>query len=226
MTEQRPDAVPRPDAVSSASEVKPRYYYPNRMGRILLLAVEDVVGRSGLHALSNLAGLEHEVTLLPPSTTDKSFSFETISRLLQAIQDMYGPRGARGIALRVGRICLKQGLRDYGPTMGIAELTFQLLPLSIKLEKGIRVFADLFNNFTDQIVRIEETAETFYWHIERCPVCWGRQSDQPCCHLAVGVLQEALLWVSGGKTFEVEEQTCIACGDETCTIAITKKPLD
>ena len=36
----------------------------------------------------------------------------------------------------------------------------------------------------------------------------------PVCHLAVGLLQEALYWVSGGKVFNVEEKTCIAAGDK------------
>ena len=110
--------------------------------------------------------------------------------------------------------------------LGVAELTFRLLPLSIKLEKGAKAFAELFNHYSDQRVRLQETPDTLYWHIERCPVCWGVQSAGPCCHLAVGLLQESLMWLSGGKTFQVEETSCMACGDEVCTIAITKKPLD
>ena len=46
----------------------------------------------------------------------------------------------------------------------------------------------------------------------------------PVCHLAVGLLQEALYWVSGGKVFNVEEKTCIAAGDATCTIEIDANP--
>jgi len=45
------------------------------------------------------------------------------------------------------------------------------------------------------------------------------------CHLAVGLLQEALYWVSGGKFFNIEETQCIACGDATCTIMIDQNPM-
>jgi hypothetical protein len=38
-------------------------------------------------------------------------------------------------------------------------------------------------------------------------------------------LQEALFWLSGGKVFNVEEKTCIAAGDETCTIVIDQTPM-
>ncbi len=62
--------------------------------------------------------------------------------------------------------------------------------------------------------------------IERCPACWGRQTSYPCCHLSTGLLHEALRWVSGGKNFDVEEITCIAMGDTTCTFEVIKQPLD
>ncbi|MGQ0600109.1 MAG: V4R domain-containing protein [Anaerolineales bacterium] len=57
-------------------------------------------------------------------------------------------------------------------------------------------------------------------------MCWGRKTDSPCCHLAVGILQESLYWVSGGKHFDVIETTCTAMGDETCTFVIDKKAMD
>jgi hypothetical protein len=43
------------------STERPRsgYYYPNKMGRIFLTALEDVMGRNGLNALLRQAGLEH-----------------------------------------------------------------------------------------------------------------------------------------------------------------------
>jgi len=44
--------------------------------------------------------------------------------------------------------------------------------------------------------------------------------------LAVGILEEGLYWIGGGKSFYVEEVSCIAAGDRTCTIMIGKRPLD
>ena len=85
---------------------------------------------------------------------------------------------------------------------------------------------DTFNNYSDQRVRLEENEDQFTWFIDRCPICWGRKSDSAVCQLAVGLLQEALFWVSGGKYFIVEETHCIAKGDKCCTIAINKQPLE
>jgi predicted hydrocarbon binding protein len=74
-------------------------------------------------------------------------------------------------------------------------------------------------------VRIEEEDNKIFWNIDRCPLCWGRKTEDVACHLAVGLLQESLYWVSGGKVFHVEETACIARGDSSCTMVIDRTPL-
>ena len=202
------------------------YYYPNKMIRIILMAMEEVMGRNGVNAVLNLAQLKHLVNNYPPNNFDRHVTFAELGRLMASLDQMYGPRGGRGLALRAGRACFKYGLKEFGPVLGIADLAFRLLPLHMKLKVGADVFAETFNKFSDQVVQLGETQEHFLWEITRCPVCWNRKTDTPCCSLAVGILQEALYWVSGGKNFEVYETTCVACGDEKCTIVIEKKPLD
>lgn len=202
------------------------YYYPNKMGRIVLQALEEVMGRNGVNAVLNLAKLRHLVNKFPANNLEKGFSFEEFGAITQALDDMYGPRGGRGLALRSGRAAFKYGLREFGAVLGIADLAFRLLPLGMKLKVGFNTFAETFNKFTDQVVRLEEDEERFYWIIDRCPVCWGRSTDAPCCHTAAGILQEGLHWVSGGKNFHVEEVECVAAGGQTCTIVIDKRPIE
>jgi len=204
----------------------PTYYYPNKMGRIVLQALEEVVGRNGLIAVLNLANLLHFIGHYPENNLERGFSFDDLSRMMTALEQLYGPRGGRGLALRTGRVCFKYGIREFGPMVSVAELSYRLLPLDLKLRQGAEIFRDIFNQYSDQQVVVEETPQAFYWRIERCPVCWKRRASQPVCQLAVGVLQEALYWVSNGKYFTVEETTCIAKGDPSCTLVIYKQPLD
>ena len=204
---------------------KQPYYYPNRMGRVILLAMEEILGHSGVNAVLNLVKLPEYINHYPPYNQDLYFPFKHISQLQAGLEGAYGPRAGRGLAVRVGRACLKYGLREFGPELGLTDLAFRLLPLQTKIKTGSEAFAVLFNNFTDQRVRLDRDEKFIYWQIERCPLCWERQADAPCCHLAVGLLQEALFWVSGGKYFEVEEKKCIACGDSTCTIVIDRTPM-
>ncbi|HIE39373.1 MAG TPA: 4-vinyl reductase [Anaerolineales bacterium] len=209
---------------SAAKQIE--YYFPNKMGRILLLAMEEVMGRNGVNAVLNLANLRHLLGKYPPNNFDREFSFGELSRLLGALDEMYGVRGGRGLALRVGRSCFRFGIKDFGPMLGIADLAFRVMPLTMKLKIGFEVFAEVFNKFSDHHVRLGENEDSFLWTIEQCGVCWGRTAAAPCCHLAVGILQEALYWVSGGRNFDAEEVSCIAAGDRTCTIQIDKQPVD
>ena len=202
------------------------FFYPNNMGLIILQAMEEVIGHMGVNAVLNLANLNHRINHYPPNNLDKEFSFLELSKIHEALEGLYGPRGGRGLALRTGRACFKYGLREYGPLVGATDIAFRLLPSDPKLRIGADIFAEAFNKYSDQRVRVEEQADRYLWHIDRCPICWKRQTDGPVCHLAVGILQESLYWASGGKVYNVEETACIAKGDPACTIEIDKKPLD
>lgn len=202
-----------------------QFYYPNRMGRILLESMEEVIGRTGLHAMLNLAGQSHLIDNQPAPDSQPAFSFKVISGLLTQLEHTYGPRSGRGLAIRIGRTTFKYGMREFGTQMGLTETAFRLLPSGAKIRAGGQALADLFNKETDQRVSLQEQDGKLLWVIERCPLCWGRHADEAVCHLAVGLLQESLYWLSGGKMFHVEETLCIAKGDPTCTIEIDKTPL-
>jgi predicted hydrocarbon binding protein len=201
------------------------FYYPQKMARVIMLGMEEVMGGNTLAGVLRLNSLEGIAQNYPPATNDRTFPFETVSAIQTAFELAYGPRGGRGVALRVGRASFKYGLKEYGSMLGLTEMAFRLLSLSTKLNMGAKTFADLFNKHTDQKVRIEEQGNRILWHIERCPLCWGRKTDEPTCQLAVGLIQEALYWLSGGKVFNVEETDCMAIGSPVCTIVIDKTPI-
>ncbi len=205
--------------------MSPQYYYPQKMGRLILQGMEEVMGTSGVNTVLHLGSLDSIIENYPTTSSERTFSFETVSALQASLEKVYGPRGGRGVALRVGRSSFRYGLKEYGSMLGLTEMAFRLLPLPTKLHTGARVFADLFNKHSDQKVRVDESENKIYWIIEHCPLCWERTADEAICHLAVGVLQEALYWLSGGKVFSVEETACVARGDETCTIVIDQTPL-
>ncbi len=201
-------------------------YYPNKIGRIYLLAMEEVMGKGGINAVLNLAKLSHWIDNYPPNDLARQVDFSDFAALNQSIEDMYGPRGGRGLALRAGRASFSQGLAEFGALAGASELAFKVVPLGTKLKVGLRAMAETFTKFSDQASEVVEEEDYFVYTIKACPVCWGRTSDRNICFAAVGILQEGLRWVSGGRDFRVEELTCHAKGDEFCTFAIYKDPLN
>jgi len=203
----------------------PTYFYSNRMARAYLLGLEEVLGKNGVNALLNFAGLPHRVNTYPPNDLELGFQFAEFSSIQQALEDMYGRRGGRALARRAGRATFKYGLQEFEAVIGIADLALRLIPLGMKLKIGAETFASIFNRFSDQIVVLEELADHYIWNNERCAVCWGRHSQDPCCDVAVGILEEGMHWVSGGRDFHVEEISCIANGDSACRFYLPKKPL-
>jgi hypothetical protein len=202
------------------------YYYPNLIAKIYLDAIEEVMGSNGIKALLNLANMQHLIDNYPPANLSKEFDFADFSQLNEAMETMYGPRGGRALSLRAGRKAFDQGLKNFGPMVGVADRTFRLLPLKLRMKVGLGAMAKAFSTTSDQISYVEEKEDHFLYVIDRCPVCWGRHSDSPICHAAMGIIQEGLNWGTGGLRFKTAEVSCIARGDSSCSFTISKQPID
>jgi predicted hydrocarbon binding protein len=204
---------------------KSGYYYPNKIARIALHALEDVMGKNGLNAILNLANLTGLIDNYPPNNLERQFDFADFSALNGALEEMYGPRGGRGLALRAGRATFTEGLRNFGALAGVGDLAFKVLPLSAKLRIGVPAMAKIFSQTSDQRSTSVDREDHFIYTIHRCPVCWGRRTDKPACFIATGLLQEGLRWLSGGNEFRVVQTTAVSTGDPTCDFIIYKTPL-
>jgi predicted hydrocarbon binding protein len=201
-------------------------YYPSKFGLIAIKALEDVMGKNGLNAILNLAGLTNCIDNYPADTLEKSFDFADLSSINIALEEMYGPRGGRGLALRAGRATFADALKNFGALAGVGDLAFKVLPLQAKLRIGLPAMAKIFSQVSDQHSTVEEHENEFVYTIHKCPVCWGRTGvDKPCCFIAVGLLQEGVKWVSGGNEFRVNESKCVAVGDSVCEFIIQKEPI-
>jgi hypothetical protein len=209
------------------SSIEPSgYYYPNKMGRIILMAIEEILGKNGINALLRLAKLDYRIDNYPPNNLNKEWDFAEFSALDKALDEMVGPRGGRALSLRAGQAVFNEGLRGFATFVGMADLAFRVLPLGTKMKVGLKAMAEVFSKFSDQPSRIDEEPDRYLYVIERCPVCWGRTADKPICNIAAGLIQEGLKWVSGGKTYRVVETKCVAQGADTCSFEIPKTAID
>jgi predicted hydrocarbon binding protein len=199
-------------------------FHPNRVGRVITLAMEEILGNTEVIALLKL--VDHPVSIKnnSPYDQDLEFPFVHFSRLLVGLEKAYGARAGHGLAQRIGRACFILGLHEFGPELGLNDLAFRLLPLQMKLKTGSETFAAYFTILTGNRVSLDMDERYILWKMEQCPMCRERQAGAPCCYWMVGLLQEALFWVSAGKYFEVEERECMACGDDLCTFRIGRIP--
>ncbi|MDX1995288.1 MAG: 4-vinyl reductase [bacterium] len=200
-------------------------YYPNRIARWFFLAMEDVMGKHGLNAVLGLAGLEAFMGNPPPDALARQFDFAYMAALNQALEDMYGPRGGRGMALRIGRATVSQGMKNFGALAGMADPAFQALPLVKRQRIGLDALAAVFSRFSDQVTSVSETDSAYQLSVEISPMAWGRNADRPVCHALVGITQEVLSYASGGYEFHVQEIACRAAGGDQCVFKINKTPI-
>lgn len=198
----------------------------NKFGRITLLALEDVMGKNGVHAVLNLAQLSNFIDNYPPATLERVFDFAYTSSIMGALEEMYGPRGGRVFALRVGKSTFEDLLANYGAMAGVGDVAFRMLPLNLKMRIGLGGMARVFSAISDQVSKVDEKGDHFVYSIHRCPACWGRQSDKPACFVMAGILIAGLKWVSNGHEFRVVETNCISMGGTSCDFTIAKTPVN
>jgi predicted hydrocarbon binding protein len=201
-------------------------YITNKFARIALQAYEEIVGKNGLNAILNLAGLSNLIENYPPDNQERQFDFADYAAIHVGLEELYGPRGGRGLALRAGRTTFNVALKGYGALAGFSDLAFKGLPLQTRIRIGLPAAARIFSQVSDQLTSVEETQGTYIWTVHRCPTCWSRTgADKPVCNNTNGLLQALLTWVSSGSEFRVNESRCCAMGDTVCEFIIQKEPL-
>ena len=201
-------------------------YYANKFTRIALLSYEEMIGKNGLNAILNLAGLKDLIGNYPPDDLERQFDFADFTAIHMGMEEMVGARGGRGFAIRAGRAIFNDALKNYGALAGVADQAFKDLPLQAKCRIGLPAAARIFSELTDQHSTVNETDTSFLWTIHRCPICWSRQgAEKPVCSLFTGVLEALLTWVSDGLDFQVSESRCCALGDTVCEFVIQKEPV-
>ena len=200
-------------------------YYPNRFARWIFLAMRDVMGMNGLNALLGLSDLESYMEAFPPDDLARQFDFAYIGAMSEALENMYGTRGGRGMALRIGRASFVQGMKSFGAFAGMNTPAFQALPLKQQVQLGVQVLVNVYTNFSDQETTLEEHDDFYQIEVANSPMVWGRSTDRPACHALVGIFQEAMSWASVGHEFHVQEIACRATGSEQCVFKVNKRPI-
>ncbi|MDA1329495.1 MAG: 4-vinyl reductase [Chloroflexi bacterium] len=199
------------------------YNLPNRIARTSLLALEEMVGKGDVQELLLMAQLDHLIDHLPSSNLELGFDFAEFGALVQALENKYGERGGRGLALRAGRSIVSKSLSGIGSVTGFADPWFKALPPGAKTKWSLRLLARISNYVSDQRARVEQTEDAFHYVVVRNPVCWGRRDEErPVCYLHVGMLQQALHPILTGKEVRIDEAECKAMGALACRFVIQK----
>jgi predicted hydrocarbon binding protein len=204
----------------------PTFTCPDRMGQIILMGIEEIIGRNEISSVFNQAALAEFDEPGFPRKRVLDFSFEMLPRVQSCLEQTYGMSAGRGLAIRSGRACFRHLLREFGAEMGLTDLEYRLLSLPARIKFSNQALAALINQQTGQRVEFGMDDQYLHWTIERSPINGEMRNEKSICHLTYGILQETLSWTSGGKIYQVEETHCIERGDPCCKIQIRKNPIN
>ena len=178
--------------------------------------------KNGLSQLLSQIEMDFYLNNLPPDNLARDFDFAHIAALNIGLEQMYGLRGGRGMALRIGQRAFAQEIKNFGALRGVNSAAFRALPLAKRIEYGLKGFANVLTNFSDQPTVIENDSTALLFVSDVTPFSWNRTSDKPVCHMMVGMILECLRWSSNGYEFYVRETQCCATNHDQCIFRINK----
>lgn len=198
---------------------RPDYVLVNSIMRQALVSAEEVMGANGLHAVLRSSGLERFIDNYPPNDLDPSVKTSEYSRFLQAIDEFYG-RASKGMLRRIGKASFQYGVREQSGLMGLAGVALKVLPEKQRIKVVLNGLVEALKKTSPGAeIWVEEKGDTIAYIGKTCGVCWGRESDQPVCHLYIGSIGEAVLYATGVE-HEIIETHCHATGDEYCRFEV------
>jgi predicted hydrocarbon binding protein len=198
---------------------------PNAQLRILLVAIEEVMGENGAKAVLNAGGLGHFIDNYPPNNTELESGMADFGGAQQAVEDFYGPRGARAMLIRIGRATFRYSLKEQPAILGLKGLALKALPTGARMKLVLENLTSAANKTVNLKAHLREEPDAYYYVNEICPCRWRPKHDKPACYTTVGVLQEAMQWATG-KNFKVAEVACISNGASACVYRIPKEPME
>ena len=192
---------------------------PNRVLQRFVRTVSIELGPDQFNAILALSKLPADWA--QPKTfskTDPVESAKAYAALQAALRTYYG-RGARGILIRVGGRLWNQLLDDAALGEKAQAVVIKRLPLSTRRKPALELLGKFIGAGSGDItVHTQDLDLLFADHAS--PNADGQAASAPICHVTQGMIRESLLWATG-QSFDVEETSCKAMGEEACEFSIT-----
>lgn len=193
---------------------------PNRRARCLLLAVQEVMGRNGLNATLNLAGLQRYIGNTPPANTKSELRASEYSALLQSIEAQYGS-GARVQLIRIGQEIFQQSLALDPVAWNLLAFTNRFLPTEQRIQRSLEQLARQMAEPDGNVV-VKQEGERFVLTDATSDGTYGRKGGHEVCWQTTGEIQECVRWATG-YSYDVAEETCQAKGEAACEFVIGER---
>jgi len=193
--------------------------FSNRVLGRFIETVSKELGDDQFNAMLSLSKLPSEWS--KPETfakTNPSDAAKTYASLQAAMRTYYG-RGARGVLVRVGERMWHHLLEDAALGGKAQAVVIKRLPISTRRKPTLELLAGFLGTSSGDItVHTLDLDLLFADHTS--PTTDGHTASAPICFVTQGLIRESLFW-STGQSYDVEETSCKATGEEACEFTIT-----
>src|SRR5258706_2475996 len=190
---------------------------PNARVRRVMLAIQDVMGQSGLTTILRQASLQRFAGALPAANGEPGLHAAEYAALMQAIENYYG-RGARGTLTRVGYAAFNHLVTSRRLLAAGYRALFRFVPLQTRQLLALKWLArELAGRGGHVTVYLDDNRISLLDYDSDATV--GRRRDSEICWETVGEIQEALKWGTD-REYDVNERSCKAKGDPACRFEV------
>ena len=180
----------------------------------------DLIGPHGADAVLRRSGLSDWIGRPKVELDEARLDFALSSALLNGLGETLGPRGARGLARRMGGAAFDRVLRPAGAVAAMRDPGFQAFPVERRLRAGLYGLSRTLASMTSASVTSGEEPSGVGFRLEPCPDCWGRASNAPVCASMLGLLHAATAWIAPEVDAQIVEAECRAQEHAGCLFTI------
>jgi len=187
---------------------------------------QDRLGEWLLESLAETLGEEQMKALAERFDGGDESSKAGMNEVLAALEDWFGQPGSQGMSVQAGRNAFNLLLQKQGEELGWFSQRFRLLPKSRRIHEGLSALVNFLVELCGTSIRLEE--DEHGWHCTTQGCAWGGMDggNLDLCYFQQGLLQEFMLWASGGRLHLVNVAACAAQGEPACVIRIARQPLE
>lgn len=201
--------------------------YSNDVGRLFLSGLNEIIGKEDLQGMLGSGPQPGSKEISDFKKTDvKNQSTIDLGKIQEVLAKKLSSTELRGLLLRCGRASCKFFVKQYGPEMQVTSIEYRLLPSKKRLMRGLKAAAGLWGDLFERNVSVTDEGDQWLWQENRSQ--HGVQNERPVgdSYFTMGLLQEYLSWLSGGKTFCVKLKEGTSSRTDGCSLHITKQPIE
>lgn len=193
-------------------------FISNMTFRVVLLGIQDIIGKNGLNTVLNYAEMRKYRDSLPPNNKEKNTCRASEVTLLdKGVIDIFGNNGASAVLAQVGKMQAKWGLEENPETVAEAKKLFENMSEFETAKIALEMTAAVLSAESDCRAWVTSEGEDLLYHIDEATHCFNAKNDAPICYVTSGFISAILAWATGNNSWQAKEQTCMAMGAAHCT---------